>query len=122
MRNNNVITRKHLIRVVIENEVEEFLCYAKDYEDCLRDTQKLINAFYLIGNSLVASCKKARCMSRKDYAELVKTFPKLYHGLLFLNYDRDMSAEEYTFNWHINKWEENLEIVEKLRDYYFNII
>lgn len=122
MRNNNVITRKHLIRVVIENEVEEFLCYAKDYEDCLRDTQKLINAFYSIGNSLVASCKKARGMSRKDYSELVKTFPKLYQGLLFINYERDMSAEEYASAWHINKWEENLEVVEKLRDTYFNII
>ena len=31
-RNNNVITRKHLINIVVNNEIEEFLCYASDYK------------------------------------------------------------------------------------------
>ncbi len=119
MRNNNVVTRKHLIRVILSGEVEEFLCYAKDYADCLRDTQKLINAYYHIGSSLVTSCRKARNMSRSDYAELVKTFPKIFHGLLFFNYEKDMSVEEYTSGWTDNKWEEYLESVEKLKMTYF---
>ena len=118
-RNNNVITRKHLIRVILEGEVEEFLCYASDYEDRLRDCQKLINAFYSIGNSLATSCRKARSMTRGAYSELVKSFPKMFHGLLYYNYDRDISAEEYTSGWHLNKWEEYLEAVEKLQHEYF---
>lgn len=114
MRNNNVVTRKHLIRVILLNEVEEFLCYAKDYEDCLRDCQKLMNAFIKVGNKLAISCRKARQMNRKDYSELVKTFPKIYQGLLFFNYDQDITMEEYTSKWHENRWEEYLEAVESL--------
>lgn len=118
-RNNNVITRKHLIRVILEGEVEEFLCYASDYEDCLWDCQRLINAFYSIGNSLAESCRKARSMTRGAYSELVKSFPKMFHGLLYYNYERDMSAEEYTSGWHLNKWEEYLERMEKFKNEYF---
>jgi hypothetical protein len=118
-RNNNVITRKHLIHVILEGEVEEFLCYASDYEDSLRDCQKLINAFYSIGNSLATSCRKARSMTRGAYSELVKSFPKMFHGLLYYNYERDMSAEEYTSGWHLKKWEEYLEIMEEFKNEYF---
>ena len=121
MRNNNVITRKHLVRVVLENEVAEFLCYAKDYEDSLRGVQKLMNAFINIGNSLAASCRKARQMPRKAYSELVMTFPKIYQGLLFFNYEQDMTMEEYTSKWSENKWEEYLEAFENLGQKYFNI-
>ena len=31
-----------------------------------------------------------------------------------MNYDRDVTAEEYTSNWNENKWEEYLESLEKL--------
>lgn len=119
MRNNNVITRKHLIKIVLLNEVDEFLCYAADYKDVLQSTQKLIYAFFKLGNSLATSCRKARQMSRGAYSELVKTFPKTYQGLLYLNYERDVTAEEYTVKWNENKWEEYLEEFEKLiKDFY----
>lgn len=118
MRNNNIITRKHLIRIILMNEVEEFLCYAADYKNALLKTQHLMTAYLAISNKLVEVCRKARALPRAAYAELVKTFPMLFQGLLFLNYNRDMSAEEYTSGWHENKWEEYLTKFEKLKDKY----
>lgn len=115
MRNNNVITRKHIIRVIIENETAEFLCYAADYKDVLEETQGLMNAYHNIGNRLAKSCRTtATILHKGDYARLVKTFPVIFQGLLFMNYDRDVTAEEYTSNWNENKWEEYLESLEKL--------
>ena len=119
MRNNNVINKKHLIKIILMNEVEEFLCYASDYKDCLLDCQRLINAFYRVGNSLAVSCRKARSMPRREYAELVKTFPRMFHGLLFYNYDKDLTAEDYASGWNEAKWEEYLEAMEKLRQEVF---
>lgn len=115
MRNNNVITRKHLIRVILENEVEEFLCYAADYKDELVKTQKLMSAYHRIGNQLAEACRQVVTrLSRGDYARLVKALPVIYQGLLYMNYDREISAEAFTSKWNENKWEECLEAVEGL--------
>ena len=117
MRNNNVITRKHLIRVILENETAEFLCYAADYKDVLEETQELMNTYINIGNKLAESCRTtATILHKGDYARLVKTFPAIFQGLLFMNYDRDVTAEEYTANWTENKWEEYLESIEHLQE------
>jgi hypothetical protein len=67
-----------------------------------------------IGNTLAISCRKVRSMSRGAFSEYVKTFPKIFQGLMFFNYERDMSVEEYTAGWHVNKWEDYLVKVEKL--------
>ena len=115
MRNNNVITRKHIIRVILENEVEEFLCYAADYKDELIKTQKLMDAYHRVGNKLAEACRTtATILHRGDYARLVKALPTIYQDLLYMNYDRDVAAEEYTSKWNENKWDEYLGAVEKL--------
>jgi hypothetical protein len=115
MRNNNVITRKHILRVILENEVEEFLCYAADYKEELIKTQGLMKAYHRIGNQLAKACRETvSILHRGDYARMVKALPNIFQGLLFLNYDHDVTAEEYTANWNENKWEEYLEAVEKL--------
>jgi T4 RnlA family RNA ligase len=119
MRNNNVITRKHLIRVVIENEVAEFLCYAADYKDELLKVQGLINAYHKVGNDLAQACRQMILLERKDYARLVQALPKIYHGLLYMNYDRFVSAQEYTSKWNENKWEEYILEMERLNNEYF---
>jgi T4 RnlA family RNA ligase len=113
-RNNNVITRKHLIKIILMNEVEEFLCYADEYKDALQDVQKLMRAYINIGNTLAISCRKVRSMSRGAFSEYVKIFPKIFQGLMYFNYERDMTVEEYTSKWHVNKWEDYLLEVKKL--------
>lgn len=116
MRNNNVITRKHLIRVILENEVEEFLCYAADYKDCLLECQELMESFLRVGNWYAAIGHELRSRPRKDYAEIVKALPKLFSGVLFCNYDKRVPMQQYTQGWSINKWEEYLTEFEKLRN------
>jgi hypothetical protein len=74
-----------------------------------------MNAYHNIGNRLAESCRTtATILHKGDYARLVKTFPVIFQGLLFINYDRDVTAEEYTANWNENKWEEYIESLEKL--------
>lgn len=113
-RNNNVITRKHLIKVILMNEVDEFLCYAADYKEELLYMQKMMNAYHKIGNTLARACRQASVMTRADYAKLVKTLPVIFQGLLFINYDKDCYAEEYTHSWNENKWDQYIEELEKL--------
>lgn len=114
MRNNNVITRKHLIKVITQNEVEEFLCYAADYTDALFEIKRLMDNFLSVGNQLVSACQKLNSIPRNVYAEFVKVFPKIFQGLMFFNRDRTITAEEYTANWNETKWDEYLTEFEKL--------
>jgi hypothetical protein len=119
-RNNNVITRKHLIKIILTNEVEEFLCYASDYREELKKVQNLMKAFYKVGDQIAKSCQKLRNVSRGTFAVVVKTFPKIYQDIMFRNYEHDMTMEEYTAGWHENKWDEYLETFEKLKEELFN--
>lgn len=118
MRNNNVITRKHLIRIVLLNEVEEFMCYAADYKEELLKVQKLMNLYHTLGNKMAATCRKANSLSRAKYAEVVKTFPEIFQSILYFNYNRTdadpFTAEAFTKSWNENKWDKYLISVEKL--------
>ena len=69
-----------------------------------------------IGNKLISVCRlMIDKISRADYALLVKALPKIYQGLLFYNYDHNVTAEDYTSGWSENKWEEYLEAFETLK-------
>lgn len=115
MRNNNVVTRKHIIKIILMNEVEEFICYASEYKDELTKIQWLMNAYHNIGNRLAEACRQlVGKLDRGDYARMVKTLPAIFHGLLFYNYDRIITAEEYTKDWNENKWDTYIEAIEKL--------
>jgi hypothetical protein len=120
-RNNNVINRKHLINVIINNEVEEFLCYASDYTAEIEACKKLINTYHLLADLMINTCSKARSLNRGEYAALVKTFPRLFQDLLFKNYFSDTYAKEYTADWNENKWEEYILEMERLNNEYFEI-
>ena len=114
MRNNNVITRKHIIKIILTNEIAEFLCYADEYKEELEKVQKLMNSYHNIGNKLAQACRQMILLERKDYAKLVQALPKMFQGLLYKNYERFMSAQEYTKDWNENKWDDILTEVEKL--------
>jgi hypothetical protein len=116
MRNNNVINKKHLIRVILDNEIEEFLCYAGEYKEALEACRELMTLYHMLGNYLSKVVQKARPMARKDYAELVKTLPAIYHGLLYINYEKDFTTEEFTSKWNENKWEACVTEMEQLKN------
>lgn len=113
-RNNNIISRKHLIQVVLTNEVEEFLCYAADYKEELEKVQRLMKSFCKVGDQIAKSCQRLYDIPKKTYAYWVQTLPKIYQDLAFRNYNNTMSTKDYTAKWNENKWELYLEDFEKL--------
>ncbi len=115
-RNNNVITRKHLLNVILTNEVEEFLCYASDYKEALEKVQGLMRAYCRVGNRIAMQCQRLYDIPKRTYAGWVQLLPKIYQDLAFRNYDDVMSAEEYTAKWNENKWDTYLEEFEKLKE------
>ena len=119
-RNNNIITRKHLIKIITSNEVAEFLCYAADYKEELENVQNLMKAFCKVGDQIAKSCQRLYDVPRGTYANWVKTLPSIYQDLAFRNYNNIMSTKDYTAKWNENKWDEYLESFEKLKDELFN--
>jgi hypothetical protein len=118
-RNNNVINRKHLINIILTNEVEEFLCYAADYKEELEKVQGLMKAYCKVGDQIVKSCQRLYDIPKKTYAYWVQTLPKIYQDLAFRNYNNIMSTKDYTASWNENKWDTYLDSFEELmRDLY----
>ena len=118
-RNNNVINRKHLINVILTNEVEEFLCYAADYKEELEKVQGLMKAYCKVGDQIAKSCQRLYDIPKKTYAAWVQTLPKIYQDLAFRNYNNIMSTKDYTAGWNENKWDTYLEAFEELKNTYF---
>lgn len=119
-RNNNVINRKHLIKVILDNEMAEFLCYASDYEEELWKIHGLMQSFCKVGDMIAKSCQRLYDVPRGTYANWVKTLPKIYQDLAFRNYNNIMSTKDYTAGWNENKWETYLESFEQLKEDLFN--
>ena len=113
-RNNNIINRKHLIKIILSNEVEEFLCYAEDYKEELYKIQNLMNSFYKVGDAIAKSCQRLYDIPKRDYANWVQTLPKMYRDLAFRNYNNVMSTKDYVAGWSENKWDEYLGYFENL--------
>ena len=115
-RNNNVINRKHLLKVILSNEVEEFLCYAVDYKEELEKIQNLMKSFCKVGDEIVKSCQRLYDIPKRDYANWVQTLPKMYRDLAFKNYNNIKSTKDYTADWSVNKWDEYLESFEAFKE------
>lgn len=119
-RNNNVINRKHLINVILTNEVEEFLCYAADYKEELEKVQNLMKAYCKVGDQIAKSCQRLYDIPKKTYAYWVQTLPKIYQDLAFRNYNNIMSTKDYTAGWNENRWDQYLDEFEKLKEVLFD--
>ena len=116
-RNNNVITRKRLIDVILNHEIVEFCIYANDYKDLIDEVvQEMVEieteAKLLQSTFNLLHLKE---LSRKEYASYVLMYPKVFHDFLFKNYERDITWEEYTLDWNANKWDKVLEEYEQYR-------
>jgi hypothetical protein len=109
-RNNNVITRKHLIDVILRGEMPEFIIYAADYKDQINEVKKLIDGYIdTIDTAGLLARKSLRNLSRAEAAEAIKKFHVLVQPIMFMNLDRLVSGREYVKNWNVNKWERHLE-------------
>lgn len=108
-RNNNVITRKHLIDIILKGEMAEFLIYASDYADQMEYTKKLMDEFIDVMDTAGMLARNLRKLSRKDAAEVIKPFHKLVQPIMFANLERVVSGRDYVRDWDVYKWERALE-------------
>lgn len=108
-RNNNVITRKHLIDIILKGEMEEFLIYAADYKDQMMWTKQLMDEFIIFVDNCALVSRNLRKLDRREAAEVIKKFHKLVQPIMFMNLDRHVGGRAYTYDWDANKWERALD-------------
>lgn len=102
-RMNGNISEKHLIRVILEGQEEEFLTYCSDYKDALLKTKQKMEDY-------LVKCKFwyntiPNFNNRKDYATCVNKVAKVYRPYLFMCFDNYIDPQEFTQDWDENKWE-----------------
>ena len=108
-RNNNVITRWHLIDIILKGEMDEFKIYASNYADQIDYTKKLMDDFVQFMDGCALITRNLRKLDRKEAAEVIKKFHKLVQNIMFMNLDRLVGGKEYTKDWDTYKWERALE-------------
>ena len=108
-RNNNVITRWHLIDIILKGEMEEFKIYASDYADQINYTKQLMDDFVQFIDGCALMTRNLRKLNRKEAAEVIKKFHKIVQPIMFMNLDRLVGGREYTYGWDTYKWERTLD-------------
>jgi hypothetical protein len=108
-RNNNVITRWHLIDIILKGEMDEFLVYASDYKDQIEWVKKLMDEFIIFVDNCALMTRNLRKLPRPEAAEVIKKFNKFVQSIMFMNLDRLVGGRAYTYNWDTYKWERALD-------------
>jgi hypothetical protein len=108
-RNNNVITKKHLIDIILKGEMSEFLIYASDYADQIGWTKQLMDEFTEAMDTAGLMAHSLRKLSRAEAAGVIKKFHALVQPVMFANLDRNVCGREYVKEWDAYKWERALE-------------
>lgn len=108
-RNNNVITRKHLIDVILKGEINEFLIYASDFADQIGWTKQLMDEFTEVMNTAGLMARNLRKLPRAEAAGVIKKFQAIVQPVMFANLDRNVCGREHVREWDVYKWERALE-------------
>jgi hypothetical protein len=108
-RNNNVITRWHLIDIILRGEMEEFKIYASDYKDQIEWTKQRMDDFILFVDNCALMSRNLRKLERPEAAEVIKKFHKFVQPIMFMNLTRIVGGRSYTSGWDAYKWERLLD-------------
>ena len=108
-RNNNVITRKHLIEIILKGEMDEFIIYASDYKDQIEWVKKLMDEFIVFVDDCALMTRNLRKLPRPEAAEVIKKFHKFVQPIMFMNLNRIVGGRAYTYAWDTYKWERALD-------------
>ena len=117
-RNNNVITRWHLINVILKGEMNEFTIYASDYKEQIEYVKGLMENFTACVDYAGKLARGLRKLDRPRAAEVIKHFDTIAQPIMFFNYNEDMSGEDYVSGWDAYKWERILIQYEKFKKRY----
>ena len=101
-RMNGNISEKHLIKVILEGQSEEFLTYCSDYKDALEETTHKMEDYLTKCEFWYASMPNFN--NRKDYATYVNQVDSIYRPYLFKCFDKFITPQEFTKDWDENRW------------------
>ena len=113
VRNNNVITRKHLIDIILQGEMDEFCVYASDYKYEIDRVKLLMDEYVDIMDTAGFLARNLRKLSRKEAADIIKQFHIAVQPIMFANLERSVSGIDYVLNWDVYRWERTLDCFTK---------
>lgn len=125
-RNNNIVTNKRLISIVLAGEVDEFSLYCPDYTDRVKIISDCIEYIKSQANQALIEIKNStKGFSKKDYYFYVKEYissfkcaalKKIIKFFLY-NYEYEYKWEEFSKTLSLNKWEDiiNEEVFKNIR-------
>lgn len=93
IRNNNVVTLKKLVEIVLSGESEEFRIYASDYADVLDDVENRIDEICIKADSVAGRIDTS--LQGKEYADEVKSHEEYIWDFLFRYKKNKLSFIEY---------------------------
>jgi hypothetical protein len=96
----------------------EFLIYASDYKEQMECVKNLMASYIDAMDGIGKFARGLRKLERPKAAEVIKYFDKIAQSIMFFNYERDMSGEEYVKGWDSYKWERVLTQYEKFKEKY----
>lgn len=105
---------REIIRAIRHRDVD-YLLEQEVPREFIREIEKLMGAYHMVGDILARACRNASVLSLEQYAKIVLAFPKVFHPLLFENYERGCYAKEFTHEWTGEQWENCLYEMSKLK-------
>jgi hypothetical protein len=115
-RNNNVITRKHLIDIILQGEIDEFLIYASDYKEQIEWTKVTMDELILFFDVAGLAARGLRKLSRPEAAEVIKPFPKILWQIMFDNLEKTVSGKDFVASWDVHRWDRTIEAFLKYKE------
>ena len=110
-RNNNNISKKSLIEIIIKGMDDDFLVYANDYADAILNIKKELKDFKDTCSAAIEEVSKLNFSTRKELAEYVKKHYESTVGeVIFYSQKSGVKDfKELTKNWTASKWKKILE-------------
>ena len=112
MRTNGVVTLKRLVSVLLNNEQEEFLIYAPEWQEAIFKILSAMEHLSTTAHVGTVAFKLFNFKNKKEYYNFVSSNigNKEVKTFLLKLYDRpDFTWQEYTENWDVHRWTRCLE-------------
>ena len=103
-RTNGNISISRLLEIILTNEVDEFLVYASEYTDKINNLIAEMELFKTQVKLEIVNLNPSSYSSRKEYAEVVKTYPFYMQNFLF----RYENVDEQFKRINISGWKKIL--------------
>lgn len=107
-RNNNVITLRHLIEVILTGEEEEFKIYCSDRINELKSVSERMDQLRALFEDAKKDflLQKPSFSSRREAADFVGQYESFIRPYLFMNIEIDTSWEQFVSKKSLYWWED----------------